>query len=159
MPFTVVISRVEAWVLPQIYHCFPKEELRIKLFYTVCLKILDWWWYIEGLREFIPRQGPLQAKHFKRMGNELDQQQFTGIYTMPVTVLLNSQILQRIGEHFLAFRKCLWLLNSLANILQHYHQSNYYHNQAFPGASISNWFLASFKQGSQKVVISLYPYR
>ena len=54
---------------------------------------------------------------------------------MPVTVLLNSQILPKIGEHLLAFRKCLWLLNSSANILNHHQQSNYYHNQASPGTS------------------------
>jgi len=40
------------------------------------------------------------------MGNELDQQQFTGIYTMPVTVLLNSQILQKKLEN------TFWLLEN-----------------------------------------------
>ena len=73
---------------------------------------------------------------------------------MPVTVLLNSQILQKIGEHFLAFRKCLWLLNSSANILKHHHQSNYYHNQAIPGASNSKLIFGHFQ--TQVTVLAIY---
>ena len=73
---------------------------------------------------------------------------------MPVTVLLNSQILQRIGEHFLAFRKCLWLLNSSANILKHHHQSNHFHNQAIHGASNSKLIFGHFQ--TQVTVLAIY---
>ena len=73
---------------------------------------------------------------------------------MPVTVLLNLQILQQIGEHFLAFKKCLWLLDSLANIFKHHHQSNYYHNQAIPGASNSKLIFGHFQ--TQVTVLAIY---
>ena len=64
---------------------------------------------------------------------------------MPVTVQLNSQILQKTNEHFLVFRKCLWLLNFSADILKHHHKSNSYYNQAIPGASNSKLIFGHFQ--------------